>query len=126
MNNTPHFWHYVLYFYYGFRYILILAKKHYHERNNDFENDDIMGWGMVLLVWPIILFIDAVFGVRGTAIRLAFYYGLMPWQVYEEKKHYQGSYLKHALMNIGYGLKWLCFLESKADREFEKTVNNNF
>jgi hypothetical protein len=63
---------------------------------------------------------------RFNAIRLALYYGLTPWYKYEAKKHYEGSYLRHALMNIGYAFKWLLFLETESDVQFEREVNNNF
>jgi hypothetical protein len=63
---------------------------------------------------------------RGFAIVLAIFYAFMPWWVYEKECHYKGwSYGKHCVMNLLYMLKWIFFLETPADIEFEKTINDN-
>jgi hypothetical protein len=50
---------------------------------------------------------------RIKAIACALYFGILPWQWYENEKHYQCSYLRHLVLNIGYALKWMFFLESR-------------
>lgn len=64
--------------------------------------------------------------VRVKAIVCALYYGILPWWMYENKKHFEGSYLHHLFINIGYAAMWLFFMETEDDRRFEKLVNNNF
>jgi hypothetical protein len=60
---------------------------------------------------------------RLRAIIYAFWYGILPWWMYEEKRHYECSYLAHLWLNITYAMRWLFFLESESDRAFEKKVN---
>jgi hypothetical protein len=63
---------------------------------------------------------------RFFAIVWALWFGIWPWQFYEDECHYkEWGYWYHLLMNIGYALKWLLFLETAEDVQFEKDVNKN-
>jgi hypothetical protein len=63
---------------------------------------------------------------RIKAIACALWFGILPWQCYELECHYKGmSYLNHLLLNLGLALKWMLFLESRSDIEFEKKINGN-
>lgn len=62
--------------------------------------------------------------LRFRAIICALYYGILPWWLYEEEKHYKSSYFIHLISNIGYACKWLFFLESEEDQNFELQVND--
>lgn len=64
--------------------------------------------------------------MRIKAIACALWFGLLPWQLYEKKKHYECSYLQHLWLNIKYACRWLFFKETESDREFERTVNGKF
>jgi hypothetical protein len=61
--------------------------------------------------------------VRAKAILKAIYHGLMPYGVYEQKRHYKCSYLQHLWINICYGWRWATFRELDSDIEFEKQTN---
>ena len=63
--------------------------------------------------------------MRTKAILNSFKHGLLPWRYYEEEKHYKGSYWRHLLINVRYGLRWLTFRELESDIEFEKQTNMN-
>jgi hypothetical protein len=54
------------------------------------------------------------------------YFGILPWQVYEPKKHYRRSYWLHLWLNIQQVTIWLTFRETESDVEFEKEVNTDW
>lgn len=61
--------------------------------------------------------------MRIRAIYKALKHGILPWWMYEDKKHYNGSYLQHLCINIQYAWRWITFNELESDIEFEKEVN---
>jgi hypothetical protein len=61
--------------------------------------------------------------MRIRAIIYALWFGLLPWQLYEKKKHYECSYLHHLWINIKYATRWLFYKETESDHEFELKVN---
>lgn len=60
---------------------------------------------------------------RLRAILNAVYFGVLPYWVYENVKHYRCSYFEHLLINIQYALRWATFKEDESDREFEFQIN---
>jgi hypothetical protein len=64
--------------------------------------------------------------IRRKAIWYCFYFGVLPWWVYEKSPHYRCGYLYHLWINIHMALRWAFFLETQNDIYFEKTVNKNF
>ncbi len=63
---------------------------------------------------------------RIRAICCCLFYGLSPWQLYEEECHYRPwGYWRHLRENLAYGVRWLLFVETDEDREFESSVNAN-
>lgn len=65
--------------------------------------------------------------MRLRAIFCCLYFGVMPWQLYETAKHYEGwSYLRHLRLNINQALIWLTFRETDNDCKFEQEVNTNW
>lgn len=63
--------------------------------------------------------------VRIRAILNCFFFGIMPWWVYEKNRHYQCSYLQHLCINIQYAWRWITYREDESDRDFEAEVNKN-
>lgn len=64
--------------------------------------------------------------MRAKAIYHCLKYGLLPWWMYEDKKHYDFGYWQHLWINLCYAFKWATFRETESDIIFEKEVNNNF
>jgi hypothetical protein len=63
--------------------------------------------------------------MRLRAILKALYHGLLPWWMYESKKHYECSYWQHLWINVIYAWRWLTFGEYESDVEFEKQINQS-
>jgi hypothetical protein len=64
--------------------------------------------------------------VRLRAISCALWYGVLPWQIYEDECHYVPmSYLAHLWMNLGHAFRWVAFRETDEDRRFEAEVNGS-
>jgi len=63
--------------------------------------------------------------VRMRAIAHAIYFGVMPYWVYEQVKHYDCSYLQHLAINVRYAWRWITYQEDESDREFELKTNKN-
>jgi hypothetical protein len=61
--------------------------------------------------------------MRANAIYSCLKYGLLPWWMYEDVKHYECSYISHLWLNIQYMCRWLTFQEYESDIEFEKEYN---
>jgi hypothetical protein len=61
--------------------------------------------------------------MRARAIAFALFYGIAPWQAYEDQRHYDCSYLEHARMNLALAGRWLTFREIWEDVAFEWEVN---
>jgi hypothetical protein len=61
--------------------------------------------------------------MRSRAIRLAVYYAFVPWWMYEKKKHYRCSYVRHLWVNLVYALRWAMYMEDEDDIYFERMVN---
>jgi len=57
---------------------------------------------------------------RIRAILKAPFHGILPWWMYEKKKHHGGSYWVHLWANLCLAYRWFFFLEDETDREFEK------
>ena len=64
--------------------------------------------------------------VRIKAIFLSVWFGVLPWWMYEKKKHHKGGYFYHLKINLVYAKRWLLFKETEGDRKFEKEVNENY
>jgi hypothetical protein len=63
--------------------------------------------------------------MRLRAIGCCLYYGLVPWQLYEDQCHYAPwGYWRHLRENLIYGLRWLTFRDRPEDRAFEVQVND--
>jgi hypothetical protein len=60
---------------------------------------------------------------RIKAIACALWFGILPWWMYEEKRHYDCSYAHHLWINIKYAVRWILFIENESDRQFEKKTN---
>lgn len=63
--------------------------------------------------------------MRARAILYCLKYGLLPWWVYEDKKHYDCGYWEHLWVNLVYAWRWLTYTETCSDIQFEKEVNGN-
>lgn len=63
--------------------------------------------------------------IRTRAILKALYFGIMPYWVYENVRHYECSYWQHLVINIKYAWRWITYSEDESDREFELKTNNN-
>lgn len=63
--------------------------------------------------------------VRLKAILNCLYFGLLPWWMYEKKRHYDCSYVYHLVINIQHAWRWATFHEDESDKEFESEVNKN-
>lgn len=61
--------------------------------------------------------------VRLRAIRRALWFGLIPWWMYEDVKHHEGGWLRHASINVYYASRWILGRETDEDHEFERLVN---
>lgn len=62
--------------------------------------------------------------MRPRAIASCLFYGLAPWQLYEDECHYAPwGYWRHLWENVVYGVRWLTFRETAEDWEFEREVN---
>jgi hypothetical protein len=60
---------------------------------------------------------------RSRALLCCLWFGLIPWQIYERKRHYDGGYLGHLWLNIGYAFRWMTCREGAIDVLFEWRVN---
>tara|TARA_X000000950_G_C13836300_1_gene628335 strand:- start:956 stop:1231 length:276 start_codon:yes stop_codon:yes gene_type:complete len=61
---------------------------------------------------------------RIRAIFCCIWFGTMPWQLYEHKKHYGYDYLSHLKLNWKMVLVWLTSLKIDAEElEFEQKAN---
>lgn len=63
--------------------------------------------------------------MRLKAIYYSIKHGLLPYWMYEKKKHYNCSYLSHLWINIKYAWRWITFREYQSDIDFEKHINSN-
>ena len=64
------------------------------------------------------------FVTRIRAIFCCIWFGTMPWQLYEHKKHYEYDYLSHLKLNWKMVLVWLTSLKIDAEElEFEQKAN---
>lgn len=61
--------------------------------------------------------------MRIRAIFYALKFGILPYWLYEENKHYRCSYLQHLIINLKYALRWLSFQEDDSDWKFEIETN---
>ena len=61
--------------------------------------------------------------MRIRAIFCCIYFSIVPWWIYEKKKHYGTNYLKHMKLNLTQIKVWLLKQETQEDIEFEKEVN---
>ena len=64
--------------------------------------------------------------MRIRAIFCCFYFSLMPWWIYEKKKHYDTHYLKHIKLNLSQIKVWLLKQETQEDIDFERETNTNW
>jgi len=64
--------------------------------------------------------------VRARAIFCCIYFSLMPWWIYENKKHYRRTYWKHIKLNLSQIKVWLLRKETQEDIEFEKQINSSW
>ena len=61
---------------------------------------------------------------RARAIFCCIWFGTMPWQLYEHKKHYEYDYWSHLKLNWKMVLVWLTSLKIGAEElEFEQKAN---
>jgi len=61
---------------------------------------------------------------RARAIFCCIWFGTMPWQLYEHKKHYEYDYWSHLKLNWKMVLVWLTSLKIDAEElEFEQKAN---
>lgn len=64
---------------------------------------------------------------RARAIFCCIWFGTMPWRLYEKKKHYCSSYLRHLKLNWSSAYMWLTTLKIDAEElEFEQEFNPNW
>ena len=61
--------------------------------------------------------------MRIRAIFCCIYFSIVPWWIYEKKKHYRRTYWKHLKLNFGQIKTWLLKQETQEDIDFEKEVN---
>ena len=62
--------------------------------------------------------------IRARAIFCCIWFGTMPWQLYEHKKHYEYDYWSHLKLNWKMVLVWLTSLKIDAEElEFEQKAN---
>ena len=54
---------------------------------------------------------------------VAFILGILPWWIYEKKKHYRRTYWKHIKLNFGDARAWLLRRETQEDIDFEEEIN---
>ena len=61
---------------------------------------------------------------RARAIFCCIWFGTMPWQLYENKKHYEYDYVSHLKLNWNMVLVWLTSLKIDVEElKFEQEVN---
>jgi len=61
--------------------------------------------------------------VRLRAILCALWFGIIPWWVYEEERHYPEPYLEHLWLNLVYAAHWALGRQTLGDVRFE--LENN-
>jgi hypothetical protein len=62
--------------------------------------------------------------MRLRAIACALFYGIAPWQLYEDEPHYRPwGYWRHLGENLAYAWSWMTFRETEQDHRFERAVN---
>ena len=61
--------------------------------------------------------------MRARAIFCCLYFSIVPWWIYEKKKHYERSYLLHLKLNLETAWGWAFFKEKPSWIEFEKEIN---
>jgi hypothetical protein len=61
--------------------------------------------------------------VRLRAIFCCIYFSVMPWWIYENKKHYRRTYWKHLKLNFSQIKVWLLKQETQEDIDFEEEIN---
>ena len=64
--------------------------------------------------------------MRARAIFCCIYFSLMPWWIYEKKKHYRRTYWKHIKLNFGQIRLWILKQETQEDIDFEREINPNW
>jgi hypothetical protein len=65
--------------------------------------------------------------IRIRAIFCCIWFGTIPWQIYESKKHYQYNYWSHLKLNWGMVWVWLTNWELDIEEiDFEQEVNPNW
>ena len=64
--------------------------------------------------------------MRIRAVFCCIYFSLMPWWIYEKKKHYDTNYLKHMKLNLSQIKVWLLKQETQEDLDFERETNTNW
>ena len=57
--------------------------------------------------------------MRIRAIFCCIYFSLVPWWIYEKKKHYRRTYWRHIKLNFGDAKTWLLRRETQEDIDFE-------
>lgn len=63
-------------------------------------------------------------GLRLRAIARCFFYGLVPWRLYERRCHFRGmSYGEHAALNLRLAGRWATGGEDASDVRFEEETN---
>ena len=65
--------------------------------------------------------------MRLKGIWCCFWFGTMPWRLYEKKKHYRRGYWKHLKMN--WGTVWMWLVKRKIGKsfvEFENQINSSW
>ena len=61
--------------------------------------------------------------MRIRAIFCCIYFSVVPWWVYEKKKHYKSTYFKHIKLNFEQLKVWLLKQATEEDIEFEQQIN---
>lgn len=64
--------------------------------------------------------------IRIKAIWYCLKFGILPYWMYEKKKHYECNYFEHLMINIKMACRWALFKEDETDIEFERKVNKNY
>ena len=61
--------------------------------------------------------------MRFRAIFCCLYFSILPWWIYENKKHYRRTYCKHIKLNFSQIKVWILSQETQEDIDFEREIN---
>lgn len=71
--------------------------------------------------------VSVTFNMRVRAIWCCFWFGTMPWRLYEKKKHYRRGYWKHLKLNWGTVYMWLTRRKvGESYVDFENQINSSW